>query len=354
MPEATEPGRARLLPEAAPAGFPGSHPEEEFAPVVGPPTSRWTTATNTARWVLLVLVIAFATYQVVHQWNSFSVALRSVNVLSLVVSFLFVLAGQAAGTLSWQTLLEDLGPPVGIRRASQVFLVGQLGKYVPGSVWAYLLQMELGRRYGIGRTRVFTAGMLAVGIAVVTSLGLGLAALPVLISGHRDVLWLYLLLPVGLACLHPRILSFLAALVFKAVRRNPLEHQLRKRVVARSALWSVLSYVCFGIHLWLLVNALVDPGFRALTICIGAMAVALTTGLFAFLLPSGIGVREVVLVAAMANFLSTPSATAMALLSRVLFIFADLTMAGGAAALASWRTAPSAPAAAAADPPRSW
>jgi len=287
------------------------------------------------RWLLLILVITFGAYQIAHQWQQFSHALRSVSVVALVASFLLLLAGQTAGTLSWQQLLEDLGEPIGRRRAAQVFLVGQLGKYVPGSIWAYLLQMELGRRYRIARARVFTASLFAVGIAVVVSLLLGLLALPVLVAGHRDLLWLYLLLPIGLGCLHPRVMSTLASLVFKLMRKDALQDQLRMTVVIRAALWSAVSYCCFGLHLYLLVNALAHPGFHGLGICVGAMAVGLTAGLFAFVLPSGVGVREAVLIACLVTLVTAPQAGAVALLSRVLFIISDLTMAGLAAAFSS-------------------
>jgi hypothetical protein len=43
----------------------------------------------------------------------------------------------------WQVMVDDLGKPIGHRRGAQICLVGQLGKYMPGSAWAYVLQMEL-------------------------------------------------------------------------------------------------------------------------------------------------------------------------------------------------------------------
>lgn len=62
-------------------------------------------------------------------------------------------------TYGWQVIVDELGAPVGGFRCGQIYLVGQLGKYLPGSVWAYLLQMELGRRAGVPRARVFTASL---------------------------------------------------------------------------------------------------------------------------------------------------------------------------------------------------
>jgi hypothetical protein len=48
----------------------------------------------------------------------------------------------------WQVMVDDLGKPIGHRRGAQICLVGQLGKYMPGSAWAYVLQMELGGKTG--------------------------------------------------------------------------------------------------------------------------------------------------------------------------------------------------------------
>jgi glycosyltransferase 2 family protein len=318
--------------EAAPAaGATAAGATADPVPAPVPARSGRAIAVVVLRWALIVLVVAAASWQVVRQWDEVSVALRQVNALSAAVSFLCVGLGLVAGTLSWVTLLDDMGPRVGVVRGAQVCLVGQLGKYVPGSVWAYLLQMELGRRYGIARARVFAASLFAAGVGVVASLLLGLAALPIVLSGQRELLWLFVLLPVGLVCLHPRVMTALASLVFRLLRKPPLDHTLRRRVVARSFGWALASYTFFGVHLWVLANSIVDPGPSVVLLCIGTIAIGFTAGLFAVFLPSGVGVREAVVVAALATVMSVGEATGLALASRLLFTVGDIGIAGVAA-----------------------
>ncbi len=280
------------------------------------------------RYVLLVAVVVFAVYYLVGQWAGVSQAISTISWLSLVVSFVFVLLGLTAGTLSWVSVLNGLGPRVPVARASQVMLVGQLGKYVPGSVWAYVMQMELGRQYGILRPRVLVTGLYAAGIGVVSSLILGSFALPVVVQGHTELLWLFLLLPIGLVCLHPRIMTTLASLVLKMFRRPPLDHRVTFAVIARAVGWSLASYIFYGLHLWILVNSLVDPSFGTLILLTGAVALGFTVGLFAFIFPSGVGVREAILIGAMTILLTVPQATAISLVSRLLFSASDILAAG--------------------------
>lgn len=280
------------------------------------------------RYVLVAIVVGFAVYYLVSQWGAVEQALEVISWQSALVSFLFVLVGLAFGTLSWVAVLNGLGPHVPMLRGAQVLLVGQLGKYVPGSVWSYVMQMELGKQYGILRPRVLVTALYAAGIGVVSSLLLGALALPVVVQGHLELMWLFLLLPIGLVCLHPRVMTFLASWVLRLFRRPPLEHQVTFAVVGKAVGWSLLSYVAYGVHLWILVNSLVDPDFGTLVLLTGAISLGFTVGLIAFIFPSGIGVREAILIGAMTLLLTVPQATAVSLVSRAMFTAADLFAAG--------------------------
>lgn len=290
-----------------------------------------------ARRLLVALVLAGAGYQLVTQWHSVSATLLALPWHLLVLSELAVLAGIWLSTLVWQTVLADLGTPVGVAAGARVFLVGQLGKYVPGSLWAFLLQMELGKAIGASRWRIFTASLVAAGLGVVASLVTGLFAVPVVLHGHREVLWLFLLLPAGLGMLHPRPLTWLVSRVLRLLRRPPLPRPLRAAPIARAALYAVAVYAVFGAHLWLLADALAAPGFPGLVLCAGAIGLGMTAGLFAFLLPSGIGVRDAVVVAALATLLPYGQAFALAVVSRLMFTVAELASAGAATVFAQLR-----------------
>ncbi|MRG60567.1 UPF0104 family protein [Agromyces sp. CFH 90414] len=280
------------------------------------------------RYALVIVVVGFAVYYLAGQWQDVQETIAVISWPSLALSLALVLVGLAFGTLSWVTILNGLGPKVPLLRASQVLLVGQLGKYVPGSVWSYVMQMELGRQYGILRPRVLVTALYAAGIGVVASLILGGLALPVVVEGHEWTLWLFVLLPIGLVCLHPRIMTWLASAVLKLFRRPPLEHRVTWRAVLGALGWSLLSYVAYGLHLWVLVNSLVDPDLGTLILLTGAISLGFTLGLLAFFLPSGIGVREAILIGAMGVLLTVSQATAISLVSRMLFTLGDLIAAG--------------------------
>ncbi|MCT2586686.1 lysylphosphatidylglycerol synthase domain-containing protein [Actinophytocola gossypii] len=322
MTEATDPGAAAAEPAA----------RGRRAVVV-----KW------LRRVLVLAVLAGAIYQLVVQWPDVQDTLTSLPWTSVALSFASVFAAIGLGPVIWHAVLRDAGGQVAIRDASMIYLVGQLGKYVPGSVWAFLVQMELAKAVGVTRVRAFTASIVTAGLGVVASLLTGALALPSILAGHQEYLWLFVLLPAGLVLLHPKPLTWIVSRGLRTLRRPPLERPLTAPAILLALGLSAGTYVLLGLHLWLLSTAIGPIGFDGLLLCIGAMSLAMTAGLLAFFLPSGIGAREVVIVAVLATVLPSGPAFTLAVVSRLMFTIVDLASAGGAALYVRMRRTETAP-----------
>ncbi len=300
------------------------------------------------RRLTVLAVVALAAGQVVQEWPAVSATVRSLSWGHVLVSVVVMTAGVLLGPLVWRATLAAMGTRVRVPDAATIYLVGQLGKYVPGSVVAVLLQMELARSVGISRARGLTASLLTAGVAVVSSLLAGLLAVPALTGSRPVLLWLFVLLPVGLALLHPTALTYVVDRVLGLLRQPPLPQRLAGGAIARASALSLLGYLLYGVHLFVLVATLPAAGSTGpallLVLCVGTMGVAMTAGLVAFVLPSGIGAREVVVVAALAAVLPYGQALALAVVSRVLFTVVELASAGAATLAARLATRHGAPA----------
>jgi uncharacterized membrane protein YbhN (UPF0104 family) len=76
--------------------------------------------------------------------------------------------------------------------------------------------------------------------------------------------------------------------------------------------WSLSSWASYGLSLWILAVAVGAPAGKSLPLCLAGVALAMTASFIIVAAPSGIGVREAVLVAALASVLSTSAALAAA------------------------------------------
>jgi uncharacterized membrane protein YbhN (UPF0104 family) len=289
------------------------------------------------RRLVVLAVVAYAVMQLFAQWHEVSAAVSRLSWPRVAFAAVAVTAGVLLSPVVWQTMLSALAVRVRIQDASKIYLVGQLGKYVPGSVVAFLLQMELARAVGVSRARSFTASLLTAGVVVVASLLAGTLAIPALLANEPSLLWLFLLLPIGLAFLHPAILTFAVNTVLRLLRREPLSYPLSGRAIVRATAVSVVTYAFYGIQLYVLAASQrgswdLNAGL-VLLLCIGTMSLAMTAGLVAFILPSGIGARELVVVGGLSAVMPYGEALALAVVSRVIFTAVELAAAGGATLL---------------------
>lgn len=288
-------------------------------------SSRW------PRVVFLLVALAFCAYGLVSQWDQIGEALARMSGWAIAGALATGLAGLAASMLAWRSLLAGLGSPLPLPAAIRVMFLAQLGKYVPGSVWALVGQVELAREHDVPRRRGASATLLAMAATIATGVVVAAVTLPLTSPGAtRRYWWLLLLAPVLLAALHPRVMITMLNRVLALARRPAFTETIGLGTMARAVGWSVLAWALFGTHAWLLARSLGDAGFFLST---GAYALAFVVGFLVVIAPGGLGAREAALVVALAPVLPSGGPLVVALASRVVLTAADLLWAALAAAL---------------------
>jgi uncharacterized membrane protein YbhN (UPF0104 family) len=283
------------------------------------------------RWIFVAATVGLGGYAIADGWPQVQAGLSQIGPLEIAGALLCVLAGLLATMQVYRTLLAALGSALPARTAAQILFVGQLGKYLPGSVWPVLAQMQLGSAHKVPRTRSASASVLAMLIALVSGVLTGVIMVPFAGSAAHRYWWVFLLAPVIGLCMHPRVLNRILNRVLRIARRPPLERPLTGRNVAVGLGWGVVGWIFFGLQIWLLGSRLGLSSGSGLLLAIGSFAFAWCAGFVVVFAPAGAGIREVVLVALLVAVMSRADATAVALVSRVLMTAGDLISAGSAA-----------------------
>jgi len=285
-------------------------------------------AARVARILVGASLFAAVIVATVREWDDVSDTVAEIGPAAILTSLGLVLSGLAASAMTWRCSLREMGASVSVPSAMKIYLVGQLGKYIPGSVWAFVVQMELARAASVQRMQSLAAGVLAVGINILVGGALGLALQPFVGDGSsfRFIAGAIGIASCGLA-LAPPVLGRLANLAFRVARRPELCCSPSWLGIVRAASFSAACWILYGVALCLLViGAGGDPSIAVL-VTLPAVALAMTVGALVVVSPSGIGVREAVLVAALAPVLPPTTALAVALVLRVVFTLADLLAA---------------------------
>ena len=251
-------------------------------------------------------------------------ALGDLRWWSIPASFAAYVVGLLAIFRSWLVLLDHTGSKVSARSARRVYLVGQAGKYLPGSIWSVISQVQLGREYGISRVRMASASLVALAVSVTVALSLGCVLLP--FSDDEALARYWFALPVAAAfvfLLWQPVLNLGVGLAAR-VTRVRIDHTYRGGAIAASAGWAGLANLFFGVHIFAIAQSLGVRDVRGYILSTCAYALAAGLGVVIVIAPAGAGVREAVMVAVLAPVLTFGQALTVALLSRVVATVVDL------------------------------
>ena len=286
----------------------------------------------------LLVALGVAVWSLHARWAEVRSAATQLSPGALALALAFALGSLALSLLTWRSTLAALGTHVPLRPAGRIFFLGQLGKYLPGSVWPVLAQMELGAAAGLSRTQVGTASLLSLAIGVPGALLLGLLAAPALLSaGVPTYAVLFVGLPVTAVLLWPPVLNPLLERALRLARRPAPQQRLTGPAVTRIAVLSGAANVLLGLQALVLAVDLGARGATVLPLAVGGFTLAAVAGLLAVPVPAGVGVREAVLVATLSPVLPLARAVVLAVASRLVLTVADLVVAGAAAAVARHR-----------------
>jgi uncharacterized membrane protein YbhN (UPF0104 family) len=278
---------------------------------------------------LLVMAVGLAVYGLASQWTQVHAALAKLDGYDVAGAAICVIAGLGCMLLAWRALLADLGSPLPLPAATRVMFIGQLGKYVPGAVWALAAQVELARDHDVPRRRSATASLVGMATTLVVGLIVAGVTLP-LTSAHaaRHYWWVLTITPLAAACLYPKIIRFALDLALRVMRQPPLAESVSGRGMTRALAWTTLGWLCYGAHAWFLISVFAGKGAHVFALSLGGYALAWSVGFLIIVFPGGIGPRELAFIAVLAPVMPSASALVVALASRVVMTIGDLVWAG--------------------------
>lgn len=284
----------------------------------------------------------FVVGAITREYDTARDAIAHAGVGWLVAAVPVALAGMTLVGVPWRRSMRLLGADPAMGDTLVWYFLGQLGKYVPGTVWPIVGRSELARRGGVARTAAYGSVVLTLGATYLAATLVVIAFLPFAgDNGAGDQWWVLLLLPLGLAALHPAFLRWLKTTIERVAHRPititiPTWRDSVALVFRHAPAWFVI-----GTATWMVARGFApDAGWAELMV---PGVLSWIIGFVVVPVPGGIGVREAAFTAAAVSLDDGIGAT-VAIVSRLVFMSVDLLGALAAAVVSGrWRSSPSEP-----------
>ncbi len=284
--------------------------------------------------LILVIIFWFLAGRISDGLQQTADVLQKLHWQLFVATGLFTGAVLVSGVL-WGGLVNSLGShkPISVSEAVRVHSLAWLFKYFPGQGGGLISKVVWGKKNGIERKAVLTSVLyenifLASSSIILSVPFLGFTILTE-ISGKSSLLVPFLLALGVFPFLIPQVFSRVLVIGLKLIGRQPptSDLALSGNKVLNNQLMFLIPRIINGLGFVLIASIFIAPDFFDTIQLSGAYILGGIIGILAFFVPSGIGVREAVIVIATGSVLGTDIAVAAAIIARVCATLGDVLVA---------------------------
>ncbi len=272
--------------------------------------------------VIIYLVVLWFMFQIItSHWQELSDHLGTINILWLAGGFLIHVLSLLLQSYIWHRLLIYSSPTLPFTSSYISYFRSIITRYIPGGIWVYVSRVHLTKKLGLTGSQGLFLIVAESLLAVLSGCLLYLIVHPATTYGRA-----LLLLAAVLIC--TCILLLYSPQTIKRVYRTLFGRELeivplRTRYIGVAMLLYLAQWLLVGLGVWLLVNALTPTSLSAIVPLSGIFAISWALG-FAFLVtPSGLGIREVVLVLLLSSITGVEVAVLVSIFSRVFFTLGE-------------------------------
>lgn len=281
------------------------------------------------RIVFVLAVAFFGWWSLRGEWPAVLSAFGQVVVYQWLISIGLVLAGLTCTAIVWTRVLAGYGHRLPIRAGFSVFFVGQLGKYIPGSVWSLAAQGQMARQFAVPVRTTVATGLIFLYWNIATAT---LISAVLTLTGQLSIdfsPWISISAAlVAAAAIAPMTVRSLANKL--AGTNQPLHTRWRDSVLL--TLLMLVTWILYGLAMVEVGPEGTGIGGSDLTVgtAIAAFTLAYVLGVLVPFAPAGFGIREATVAFLLTPTLGLTSAAAVALLTRAIHTIADFGLAAGA------------------------
>lgn len=300
-------------------------------------------------WPLSLLAFFFILKIFLDQAPSLLPNLQNINWLLLFFGIVSLLIYYFLRSLIWHRIMQHFSYKVPMRESNYLWAMSELKRYIPGKVWMVLGRTVMFQKLGIGKKDIGKGLLIELEVFVLGSLVVSLLAVPFFFP--EDALWsliwmsICVIIIIGIYCYNQQILSVIArseaipssgGLLRSFFARNDkiktfiffLLPPFQSKATLMLVLISIVALVFFGLGNYLVISAtfLLDP--QLVFQLIGVFVLAFLAGFLSVITPSGLGVREAVMLYGLLYVTTAGLAAFGALFSRLMLILSELTFIG--------------------------
>lgn len=294
------------------------------------------------KWIIVVSIFVFLLKMVWENWNQVKEASFTFRPFSLILSTLVFAFSYFIQIWAWYLITLRLGIAISWGETLEGWFTSQLGKYLPGKVWLLLGRFYYYESKGKSKKIISVALYFETVTLLVAAVLIFLSALSFFrelgpFYSGKQFWWLVLLCLFAFIFLHPRVLQKILNSFLLRFKRDPISLTISYPDILWILIVCIFVWGVEGFGFYLFVDSITPVSEKYILFLTGALAISTTLGLIALFAPSGLGVREGVLVILLSLVMATPVAVVISILTRLWMTLIEIGLIGMVYLIARFR-----------------
>ena len=277
--------------------------------------------------IIILAVTFFIFYNLYIRWDELKQYTFSFDIMYIIFFVVIIGLFYFIAPFIWGLSLRLVGQKPKYEKILKVWHSAQLVRYIPGNVAFVLGRTEVGKKEGIPRTKNLIATSLELSLIVIACLTIFLAYIT--FSATSIGYFIFILIPLGLVLLHPKIFIPIINFGLKLIKRPKIETKIKYSKILVLFIIVLIIQLMEGIAYAFLLRAIFDYNLTFLNILKFAAIYegAWVIGFLSFLTPSGIGVREAALSLLLEPYMPLGIAIIFSIFARICCITVEVIIA---------------------------
>lgn len=283
-----------------------------------------------AKVVFLILVAVFLVNFFYRNYDDYKNLDVRINWGVFAFSILLYFAYKVTLASLWHYITIQNRCAIRYTRALSAYLYSILGKYIPGKVFMLLARVPAYKEAGVQARRVTVCFFLE---NVCTLLGAAFLFLISLFFFPNELLNDYKWVTIGLIvlfflCINPKIINFFLNYVEKFTKMKDLRLTVSYAQMIRIVILFILNWIVVGVGFYMLACSIYPLPMSEFLYVAGIYGLSCIIGILAVFSPSGIGVREGIMLVGLGLVMPEEYAMIISIVSRLWQTVAELILIG--------------------------
>lgn len=279
--------------------------------------------------IIIIVPVFYIFNTIINNWNKLKVYHVSFDMHLLYFSIATLFIAYIIYIFLWMKLLKEFGSNISFKKNLAIWWISQLGKYLPGKIWAVFGKVILSKKAGIRKSISLKCIYFELLLSIIAGILFSIIAMQFWPKNKNISIYSAFLI-IGVICMVLLYSGIYSKIYNKISKRLKVENEINLNISFKSETLLLIAYIIqwsiLGLAFFIYAKSIYNFPLNYYSIFAGIFCISYILGLISFFAPGGLAVREGVLIYLLNKFIPQETSIIIGITSRIWMALVEIIL----------------------------